>query len=243
MKLYVYCIVDNLDTWNSTEPGVAGASVRLIKIDEIAVLVSDCEIDNFSATRENALAHAVVVRNAFVEETPLPFRFGTLISEQQLRNYVQSHKQAIENKLAHVRGCAEMNVRVTWGRATDEVAHTPESKHAAPHGPGTAFLADKRREILGDERSTAQAAELSDLLREYVGSFIRDEQISLRPSETVILAKVDHLVERPTIQNYREQMAKGVRERPELHFLVSGPWPPYSFANIELEFPMQFGVT
>jgi len=32
-------------------------------------------------------------------------------------------------------------------------------------------------------------------------------------------------------------------ERPELHFLTSGPWPPYTFANIDLEFETQFGVS
>jgi len=52
-----------------------------------------------------------------------------------------------------------------------------------------------------------------------------------------------HLVERSTVQAYREKVSEAVKRRPELHFLVSGPWPPYSFANIELEFLTQFGVT
>jgi hypothetical protein len=31
--------------------------------------------------------------------------------------------------------------------------------------------------------------------------------------------------------------------RPDLSIRLSGPWPPYSFANIELEFKSQFGVS
>jgi hypothetical protein len=38
-------------------------------------------------------------------------------------------------------------------------------------------------------------------------------------------------------------MASIRENRPELHFLFSGPWPPYSFANIELEFKSQIGVS
>jgi hypothetical protein len=43
--------------------------------------------------------------------------------------------------------------------------------------------------------------------------------------------------------DFRSEL-EGLRdERPELHFLVSGPWPPYTFANIDLEFETQFGVS
>ena len=53
---------------------------------------------------------------------------------------------------------------------------------------GTAFLAEKRREILGDEQRAAQAAEVSAWLREKVSSLIRDEQVTVRPSERLALA-------------------------------------------------------
>jgi len=52
-----------------------------------------------------------------------------------------------------------------------------------------------------------------------------------------------HLVERDKIPQYKERLAAARKNRPELHFLFSGPWPPYSFANIELEFKTQFGVS
>jgi len=38
-------------------------------------------------------------------------------------------------------------------------------------------------------------------------------------------------------------MVQARDERPDLHFLLSGPWPPYSFANIELDVKTQFGVS
>jgi hypothetical protein len=57
------------------------------------------------------------------------------------------------------------------------------------------------------------------------------------------LGRADHLIEREDVQEYRTKMAQAVEERPEVRFMVSGPWPPYSFANIELEFSRQFGVS
>ncbi len=43
--------------------------------------------------------------------------------------------------------------------------------------------------------------------------------------------------------DFRSELEALRTERPELHFLISGPWPPYTFANIDLEFETQFGVS
>jgi hypothetical protein len=107
---------------------------------------------------------------------------------------------------------------------------------------GTSFLEEKRREILGSEQKTAEAREIETWLHEQVGGLIRDEQVTIRPSEKLVLAAA-HLVERDKIGQYKEKTAAARKNRPELHFLFSGPWPPYSFANIELEFKTQFGVS
>ena len=53
--------------------------MRLLKIDEFGVLVSDGESDAFPLTQESAIAHAAVVRSVFDQTTSLPFRFGTII--------------------------------------------------------------------------------------------------------------------------------------------------------------------
>ena len=112
-----------------------------------------------------------------------------------------------------------------------------------PVGPGTKFLLDKRKEIRGEEWLSAQKAELSAWLDEKLPGLIRDEKINLAPQERALLARVDHLVDRSSVEQYREKMGAAIQERPEVRFMVSGPWPPYSFANIELEFSRQFGVS
>src|SRR4051812_44249749 len=102
MKLYAYCLAEDaadLATLDDSPPGISGAPVRLLKIDNLAVLISDTTIDAVPVTRENALAHAAVVRSLLDQTTPLPFRFGTLVAEQQLRNYIAARKPALERKL------------------------------------------------------------------------------------------------------------------------------------------------
>ena len=241
MKFYIYCFAEGLDRLNKPPRGVSGARVQLLKIEDLAVLVSVRRADGLALTHKDAFAHNAVVRSVFKQTTPLlPFRFGQVLTGQQLRNYVSRHRQAIKARLAHVRGCAEMNVRMIGVR---ENAPPPVVEPAKPVGPGTRFLLDKRKEFRGDEWRTAQTAELSKWFSEKLGNITRDQQIFVVPSERVVVAKADHLVERSHIAEYRTKIARAIEERPETRFMVSGPWPPYSFANIELEFGSQFGVS
>jgi hypothetical protein len=131
-----------------------------------------------------------------------------------------------------------MDLKIIW-----QIAKAERPAEKEEQGPGTAFLEKKRRELLGDERQAALKAELSNLLRKDLGDLIRDEQIALRPSKTAVLAAVFHLVERANIQRYQEKVQEIRNNRPDLKIRLSGPWPPYSFANIELEFKSQFGVS
>src|SRR5687768_2453372 len=107
MKLYVYCLAEGMDVLEQTTLGISGASVRILKSENFSLLVSDLDVDSVPVTRENALAHASVVRSILDRTTPLPFRFGTIVPEQQLRSYLSAHKPALEIKLASVRGCVE----------------------------------------------------------------------------------------------------------------------------------------
>ena len=240
MKLYAYCLVEDLDTLNVPVSGIQGAAVRLLKIDEFGIAVSDGESDAFPLTQESAIAHDAVVRSIFNQMTSLPFRFGSVVSEQQLRHYVATYKPALKKSLAHVRGCVQMDLKIIWQYSKTDAAPTSEP---SPKGPGTAFLEKKRRELLGDEQQATQIAELSDLLHKKLGGLIRDEQIALRPSKTVVLATVFHLVESANTERYQEIVQEIRNNRPDLRIRLSGPWPPYSFANIELEFKTQFGVS
>jgi Gas vesicle synthesis protein GvpL/GvpF len=239
MKLYVYCLAEGIDKLDDPLGGISGAPVRLLRTEDFAVLASELEADTVAVNRENALAHAAVVRSLLDRTTPLPFRFGTLVDEQQLRSYVSARKQALESKLALVHGCVEMSVKIIWDISGDRSEH---SGSVAEKGAGTTFLAAKRSEILGGERRAAEAAEVSTWLHNSLQGLTRDEQVTVRPNERLMLAAA-HLVERSKIQSYREKVSEARTDRPELHFLLSGPWAPYSFANIELEFKTQFGVS
>jgi hypothetical protein len=242
MKLYVYCLAENIETLAAPVSGISGAPVNVIKVDDFSLLVSEFEGDSAPpVTRENALAHDAVVRSVLNETTPLPFRYGSVPTEAQLHSYIKSHRAALEAKLTQVRGCVEMSVKIIWNEDQTVVESESETGEG-PGGPCARFLKEKRREILGGERRTEQAKKLGAWLHEQIQQLVREEEVSLRPTEKLIIAAA-HLVVREKVAEYRGRLTASRKTRPELHFLVSGPWPPYTFSNIELEFKTRLGVS
>ena len=249
MKLYAYCVCAGLETIAKPIAGVSGASVRLLKAEDLSLMVSDCESlpvskDQAHLIREHAQAHAAVVRSVLEQTTPLPFRFGTLAAEPQLRSFIETHRLALTKKLEHVRGCVEMDLKIIWQRSDSSAgAVDAGAEENDKTGPGTTFLREKQQALAGPKQAAEQRTQLTKLLRRELGGILRDEAVSLRQSEAGLLSEVFHLVESSGIQQYKEKVTELLEKQPEIHFMISGPWPPYGFANMELEFDALFGVS
>jgi hypothetical protein len=228
MKVYAYCLTENIDALPETLEGVGGAEVRVLKAEKFSLLVSEFSGDAVPVNRENALAHAAVVRSVLDRTTPLPFRFGTLGTEAQLRSFVAARHDALVAKFALVRGCVEMNVKIISDRG-----ETEESNDAVAEKPGTAFLLQKRQEILGSEARAEEAKEVAGWLESLVAEYVKGKEFKTNVTNQLILTEA-HLIERGAVEAYRLKLKEARLERPELKFLISGPWAPYSFANIDV---------
>ena len=260
MSLYVYCICDGSESEAfGGAVGLGGAAARVLKFGRVAAVVGDVEDGaRVAATGENVSAHNRVCSHALASVTPLPARFGTLVAEARLAGYVAASEAALVSALARVRGCVEMGVKIRddAARAKDEKRMTKEGSEkdddaaaafakdegredvaetrnkVARVGSGTAFLLAKRREILGDESLKLRAEELAAWLDRRVSGLVRESAARLRPSESLAV-RAAHLVERVWVEEYRGRVRALCDEHPGLQFLTSGPWPPYSFSEIE----------
>lgn len=237
MKLYAYCLSDEV-TARMIEPveGLAGARPYLIERDEIRAVVSEFDDERAAITRENVLAHERVVRQVLSRTTPLPFRFGTIIGEERLLNYLDAQAASLRTQLEHVRGCVEWSVKVSWNLEVvrqEALRHETQTHHATSlksEGRGTAFLLARQRQILGDHALKERASEIENWLSASLANVVRETLISLQPTSSLVLA-ASHLVERGRLQAYRAALERARAERNDLHFLTSGAWPPYSFTS------------
>jgi hypothetical protein len=235
MSLYAYCLSDEVTEGDLRQvAGVAGAVVRLIEAEGIRAVVSDFDGERAEVTRENVLAHESVIRRVLARATPLPFRFGALVSPAQLAGYVSQNRARLAVSLDRVRGAVEMSVKVLWDvRARRQEGRGQAERQAAVEmaGPGAAFLQEKRREIMMQEGLKKEAQEVAAWLAERVGDAARETAVRLAPDSAIFVAAA-HLVDRSRLGQYRARVGDASQARPDLRFLVSGEWAPYSFCEI-----------
>jgi hypothetical protein len=241
MRFYVYCIAESLPNLEGLSVGIAENALELLEIEGLVIVASQFENEQVEISRANVIRHEAVVRRVLAETTPLPFRFGTVVAEANLRSFLTARRAALLGRLAVVRNCVEMSIKIIW-QSPSEGKTAQEHEATAELGTGAAFLLSKRHELFGDETLATKASEIADWLRNRLDGMVRQAQVAVEPKQKLVLAG-SYLIERSVESKYRVQVARLKEERPHLHFLTSGPWPPYTFANIDLEFATHFGVS
>jgi hypothetical protein len=220
MRLYVYGLVESETSVNAS--GIAASAVRVEPVSGLYAIVSEFPDPSLKTNRENIIAHERVLEKGLEQTTPLPFRFGTVVTSDQLRDFVEQYKVVLAADLARVRGCVQMSVKLI---ATAGEAVTASNDE----GPGSQFL---RRKQANRNVVLAAAKELN-----------RDFSDLLRASEITThntprpMASVGHLVEKLRIAEYRSKLRAASATRTDFAWIQSGPWPPYSFVSAGLAMP------
>ena len=245
MKFYPYCLISQAIDLPESVKGLDERPLLQRDIGGLTAILSECDAEKAVVSRENVLRHDAVIRTVLEQGTTLPFRFGHLVTLDQLTSYVESKSEALQERLRHLEGRVEMSAKIIWNR---EIKHSsgphPAGVNRADSNPGkgAAFLRQKRDEMQQDEALSSEAAALAAWLKAEISGLICDERIVLRPTEKLVLS-ASFLVDRAKLEAYKMRTASIKNTRSDLHFLTSGPWPPYSFSNNELEFKTQLGVS
>lgn len=176
-------------------------------------------------TVERARGHHAVVAAAFAAgDTPLPLRYGQWVEDAgALERWGRERGAGLAERLARVAGTAEFGVRVA--RAAGALA---QPVPVAPT-PGRAHM-ERLAARFATSGGGAEGEAVLERLRASLAGLVRDERVD-PPGERSGVLSVSHLVPRTREDEYRGRV-RDVRDRvPDLSFLVTGPWPPYSFSE------------
>jgi hypothetical protein len=212
MSVYVYCVLTETLSGLPLPAGIQNEKVRLLNADSLYVVVSDFAGLELIPNRENVVSHERVVETVMEKETPLPFRFGIVVSEDKLRDFVQANFKALRAELEKVHGCVEMGLKVMLPPVEQKATTT-----------GTDFLQAKRR-LNRLQRDTAGWVDAA------VAGLVRQTDVSLMQGTAAAIIRIAHLVLRDHLEEYKSHM-ECLLKHADYRFLRSGPWPPYSFVS------------
>jgi hypothetical protein len=206
-----------------------GLSLVVAEVDLARFAQLDADPSEDSPLAMLAREHDAVVRAVFEHEPVLPLRFGTIVSDEDAAvQLLHSRHNEVSSWLDQVAGHREWGIRVGQ-------ADTGQPDDVALDGlSGTEYLQQRQRKLTSGQdtrqRQVTAAQSLHDTLARHATDSTRRDHTThtlldaayLVPSgnEAAFHADVTRLGDK------LEQIGSSVR--------TTGPWPPYSFTQIEL---------
>ncbi len=224
MGLYLYCLVPAGAEPPATLRGLEDAPVAARAAGRLACWVSPSTAVP-DATLERIRRHDAVVEAALAAGlSPVPLRWGQWVADEAaLAAALLEKQEAYLQALERVADAVEFGIRVLDPRL--EPAPAPA---VAGAGAGTEYMRALAARAAAERSVDARGQEIAANLRAVLGSIIRQERIDALPTRHGVVS-LAHLVARGAEPEYRAGVERVRRARPELRFLVTGPWPAYSF--------------
>ena len=248
-------MVERYYTYAITEPdihlpeGVSGfgGPLHILRCGELGAVVSRVDASGAdgitpASTAENLMRHETVVEAVSAAGPALPVRFGTVLpNSEAVMNVLAAQYETLRNDLRRLGDKIELGVTVLWHPAaeihsgepalsSDEGRRHDTDTAAVDDRPGLAYLRTRQTEYRQAEsvqkRAQTLACELDAVLRPHALECHR----SLCPSEHLALRDL-YLIERERIGAFEGAFDEVRQRHQEVRFLLSGPWPPYSFVT------------
>ena len=195
-------------------------------VADLAVWIS--EIERPEPTVEHIELHNRVVEAAITEAvTPVPLRFGQWASELAVFDAAVAEKsQWYRERLSTFAGALEFGLRVI----RPDRERSARVVQAPLASTGREYMNSLRDSVATAHGQREDEARIRTGIIEELGRFVREDRMEEGRTPHGLLT-VSHLVARADFEEYRAH-AQNLRLRfPELRFLLSGPWAPYSFAG------------
>ena len=214
-------MIDLIAITDHPGPPLPGSlSLQAVPVDGLTAVCAPAE-------REDATVAALWRREETIEALMadrdlLPVRYGTRLEDDAAAaRAVTERRDELAAALDRVRGAVELSLRVIAAddpgeaRADDETGGRTRS--GADYIRAKACLVARR-----DAGARTLHEPLSTLAR---------ASVKRPPRPPLELLRVAYLVDRPAVEGFTALVARAQRSSPGLRLLLTGPWPPYSFAE------------
>lgn len=213
--IYAYGIGEREPRRTLPSRGLGGAALRAVDAAGLRAFYTGHRTLRPRPSPHHVVVHERVVEALMAQGPILPMRFGTMLEDAgTLADAVAARHDALTQALARVRGRVELGLRVLDTRE-------PAVRSAARTGRDYLLerAAEQRR---ADEATNAIHAPLRSLA---ASSVVRH-----RPAPGAVMAAA-YLLDVDRVPEFRARANRLAGRHGELHVVVTGPWPAYSFVS------------
>lgn len=223
----IYCIVDSNQPAPAGVVGLHAGAVTTLPYRGIAAAVSALAAPVADIVA-GAVQHEAVVERLIEAHAVLPMRFPTVLgSPEAVVAMMARHYDSFNESLCRLRGRVEFGVKVLWpdrlwrpkGRPCDGERHS---------AGGRQYMQERYRQHRDRKARQEQAAQWERILDTSLGQWVAAKKAGDLVTDRLAFDGV-YLVDVAKQGDFRRAFANLAGEDPEPKYLLSGPWPPYSF--------------
>jgi len=247
----IYAIVsvkkdsEKLNTLLSGMKGISGAGLCAVNFNEISAVVSEIKRADLIADKSNAIDYAGVVETLAQQFTLLPVRFGSVMeSSEAIIKMLERNYDAIRDNLQKVEGKWEFGLKVFCDseKLKAELQAKSEAGIKPPVNPAPEIENSVYRDYVNKKLKVHRLEELllayvESVIAEITGYLVRLNAVSKFKKMATASVMVDAVF---LLDKEREdaliQAAGDLQQQyPGLSFVMTGPWPPYSFVDFTVK--------
>ena len=230
---YVYCLTSAEEREETFPTGLGGGEVQWIGTGAINTLVSELGAEPLLVNPQNVLDHQKVVQAAMTRfQSVIPCRFGTRFYDmEELLSLLEDHAALIEAKLIMLMKKVEVGIQALFSAILTEPVHRSGTEE---HTDGTTYLIQKRRQHEIFKTLSKQADQFTHALNTATTPWWANVTTQKRTADQELVLGLYYLVEQAQLASFKQAYTQFRQHIFPIKLLYTGPWPPYTFANIDL---------
>jgi hypothetical protein len=227
---YVYAITRRDTPLPTTISAAIAPRLAMISWRDLAAVTRRVADEGPHLTMQAVLHHEQVVEAVRKKGPALPVRFGTVFhSASSITSVLAERYERLAADLCRLGDKAELSLTALWARDEGREGRD-EGCGVRNAGSGGRYLRARAAELQLEEALEERAHSFAEKLDEVLGELSLERRVSLVPTPRVAI-RTSYLIEPAKAAAFRMAFDALRREQTELRMLLTGPWPPYSFAE------------
>ena len=225
--------------------GLEGQELHAVSCEEIIAVVSNVEKINAISERSGAIEYAGIIEHLSQKYTLLPMRYGSIMeSSDDVNGMISRNYEEIHQNLMYVEKKFEFGLKILCDvtKLKSEIWDQLPIQNQLPDNQ----IPDRQNSVYRNwVNNKLLEHRLEELVVTYVDSIIKkitdtlDELNSIHRfkkmvTESILVDSV-FLLDKEKQNDLLAKIGSLQNQFPELNFVLTGPWPPYSFVKFKLK--------
>ena len=248
MPVIVYAIFDsrqikNTDSYIDFPQSGSGVELEFISANKLTAIVSVRAANKCGDYQEEVLAYAGIVEKIFTQYSILPMRYGSVLtSYADVIVLLEKNSESISNVLNKIMNKEEYSLRLLFSNQHHSDIFNEkcgDNQHSFPdilqgNTESKKYLLKKYQKHIVDDKRIKYLEKIESIIAQHLKKITEFVDFNKRLTPALIVDAV-LLIDRSAKDELLSLVAHIQSIYPEYNVILTGPWPPFNFAQIKLE--------